>query len=110
MRNNSAWNHRWLVTGLIEGARGPAELSFALEIMLEAPRNESVWNYIHALGRSGVCLDEAKDKALDCLQVDAGCLPARRFLVLNVSLSDAESVKAHCELLVSGLDPVRKKD
>lgn len=108
IRNNSAWNHRWLVTGVVK-RRDEEELDFALDIVSEAPRNESVWNYIHALGRNGVCMEAVKRKALDCLKVDAGCVPARRFLVLNGSLAEAGAVSQHCELLASGVDPVRKK-
>lgn len=109
LRNNSAWNHRWLVTGLIEGARSEAELKFALDFVEKAPRNEAVWNYIHALGKSGVSIHKAKEKAVECLEVDAGCIPARRFLVLCGTEADAADVQRHCDLLASGLDPIRTK-
>ncbi|CDF35394.1 unnamed protein product [Chondrus crispus] len=109
LRNNSAWNHRWLVTGLVEGARNDDEMTFALEIVEKAPRNEAVWNYIHAMGKSGLSIAAAKAKAVECLEVDAGCIPARRFLVLNASSSEASEVRKHCQILASGVDPIRKK-
>ena len=108
IRDNSAWNHRWVVTGLVQGARGIDELRFALEIMREAPRNRSVWNYIHSLGKHGVCIDEAKQAAIQCIQADHKCVPARRFLILNGKAEEAADIKKHCELLAEEVDPVRK--
>lgn len=105
VRNNSAWNHRWLITGLEEWGRSEEEMRFALEMMMKAPRNEAVWNYIHALGKE-VGIEEAKKKAEGVLEVDAGCVPARRFLVLNGE--DSEKVRRHCEIL-KGIDKVRER-
>lgn len=105
VRNNSAWNHRWLITGLREGGRDMREMKFALEMMMTAPRNEAVWNYIHMLGKE-VGTEEAKSRAKEVLKIDAGCVSARRFLVFNSE--DAEEVRGHCEIL-GGIDKIREK-
>lgn len=105
VRNNSAWNHRWLITGLKEGSRDTKEMEFALEMMIRAPRNEAVWNYIHALAKE-VGTEEAKKRAGEVLEIDAGCVPARRFLVFNNK--DVEEVRRHCEIL-RGIDKIRKR-
>lgn len=109
VRNNSAWNHRWLVTGIVPDARDVGEVQWAMDLMMQAPRNECPWNYVHALGKVGVDVSRAKSQASQVLELDAGNVPARRFLVLNASAEDAFAVEEHCRILSSGVDPVRSR-
>ena len=53
--------------------------------------------------------EEAKKKATECLEIDAACVAARRFLILNGEEKDAKEVKTHCELLSNGIDKIRTK-
>eukprot|EP00177_Eucheuma_denticulatum_P000247 GFKZ01000422.1.p1 GENE.GFKZ01000422.1~~GFKZ01000422.1.p1 ORF type:complete len:308 (+),score=37.92 GFKZ01000422.1:253-1176(+) len=104
VRNNSAWNHRWVVTGMGGGERDEKEMAFAIRMMMKAPRNEAVWNYINALAKE-VGTQHVTRWAEQVLEADSACLPARRFLVLNGQ--DAEQVQQHCKVLMA-IDEVRK--
>lgn len=106
VRNNSAWNFRWVVTAKLGRE---AEANFACEMASLAPRNESVWNYLLALKRIGVDISKAREYAQHCLTIDAGCVPARRFLVCTATKEDAEQTVEHCTLLANGIDDIRKQ-
>lgn len=107
VRNNSAWSFRWNVTDILE-RHDMDEMNWALTQMRIAPRNESVWNYIAALVKEHVGVDEAASAANDVLEKDHANVPARRHLVLyeGVSLSDK---LAHCEKLATRFDSERYK-
>lgn len=105
VRNNSAWNHRWLVGSKV-GRDG--EIEFACDIVALAPRNESAWNFLYALTKAGCDPSRPRTLAESCLRVDAGCIPARRFLVLTATDQQATEVVQHCELLAGGIDSVRR--
>lgn len=106
VRNNSAWNHRWVVSGIVGREN---EIQFACDMASLAPRNESVWNYLHALTKAGLDASQAHALAESTLKIDAGCVPARRYLVLTASDEQASQVATHCELLASGIDSIRRR-
>lgn len=105
VRNNSAWNFRWLVTSKVGRE---LEVDFACKMISLAPRNESPWNYLIALSRQGLDVSRARSQASHCLVNDAGCIPARRFLILTASDEHAEEIFEHCTLLAGGIDTIRK--
>lgn len=106
VRNNSAWNHRWVVSGIVGREN---EVQFACDMVSLAPRNESAWNYLCALTKAGLDTTQARKLAESTLKIDAGCIPARRFLVLTASNEQASEVATHCELLAGGIDSIRQK-
>lgn len=105
VRNNSAWNHLFVV-GSIIGREG--DVQFACEMAGLAARNESVWNFLLAVGRDGCNVQPARQLARECIEQDSECVAARRFLVLNAGKDDAEEVVEQCRVLAE-LDDVRYK-
>jgi protein farnesyltransferase/geranylgeranyltransferase type-1 subunit alpha len=108
VRNNSAWSHRWW---LAQRACRPesSELDWALQQMLKAPRNESVWEYITALVRWGVrSEDSTTTMARSVLTSDPGNVPARRHVVLCGGCPLADRI-AHCRTLADETDTQRSR-
>lgn len=118
VRNNSAWNFRFFLLQTISdsfdhGVTPQSEVDFASDMAALAPRNESPWNYLITLFRKYlVDISRPLSYANDCLSIDAGCIAARRFLVLvgpRETVEEARKLQEHCNLLANGIDPIRNK-
>lgn len=117
VRNNSAWNFRsFLILQLqvtTDSISPQSEINFACDMAARAPRNESPWNYLLALARQcQVDITVAIQYANRCISIDAGCVAARRFLILGSPRDTPENIhqlEQHCTLLADGIDPIRKK-
>lgn len=118
VRNNSAWNFRSFLLQTISDSPDHAvtpqsEVDFACDMAALAPRNESPWNYLITLFRQyHVDIFRPLSYANESLSIDAGCIAARRFLVLvgpRQTVEEARKLQEHCTLLANGIDPIRKK-
>lgn len=108
VRNNSAYAYRWAVAGA--ASRGVAEMRWALDRMRLAPRNEAAWNYVLALARHvEAAAAVAAEAAREEVRVDAGNVPARRFLVLaeGDGVGAVEEKVEHCRVLATEVDVQR---
>ncbi|KAI9816992.1 MAG: CAAX geranylgeranyltransferase alpha subunit [Phylliscum demangeonii] len=59
IRNNSAWNHRWFIVvgrgggAPVDGDIIRREIEYAQSAILQAPQNQSPWNYLRGMLRKG---------------------------------------------------------
>lgn len=108
--NNSAWNHRYAVA---RDADCVAEVQYATERALSAPRNESPWIYALAFAKrdekAAAVLRAACDSLMDAAEpADRAC--ARMTLVdLDVLVGDTQKAAQHARILASHDDPFRAK-
>ena len=105
VRNNSAWNHRWLLSGLLGRQH---ELEFVKRILGSQMGNESLWNYVLALIKENVEVDELRELARDVKQRHPDCIGPRRILVLTAGNDDMKEVVEDCEVLIA-VDPIRER-
>ena len=120
VRNNSAWNHRWFVKfgregeNEIEDSIYEREIDFAQAAIVQAPQNQSPWNYLRGvLKKRGNGITQLKAFALGFADIDkedeVRSTHALEFLAaIWAEEKEVERAKKALDLLGSKYDPIRK--
>ena len=120
IRNNSAWNHRWVITfGREDGKDIPDEIfarevEFAKTAIREAPQNQSPWNYVRGvLKKKGSGMGELKAFArefADLKPEDKVRSSHALDLLADIWAEEKEEERAAkaLDLLAKKYDPIRK--
>eukprot|EP00762_Andalucia_godoyi_P000077 ANDGO_02294.mRNA.1 Protein farnesyltransferase/geranylgeranyltransferase type-1 subunit alpha len=121
VRNNSAWNHRfWCLQRthkLTQSALLLAEITYVFTMIEKAPNNESVWNYLQGICRSGTReqYKHVLDLVSSVLATNPHCIPAisaKLQLFSDASMSDTVEIRMQCAELCDQLvtlDGVRSR-
>ena len=125
VRNNSVWNHRWFVVfgreelpfkqqSLPEKEIVDREAEFAKKAIMEAPQNQSAWNYLRGvLRKAEKPITELKDFAGEFADLDKEDeIKSTHALDLLADIYIEEKKKDKAErvlkLLANRYDPIRK--
>lgn len=106
LRNNSAWNHLYIVVKPLYLKERAMHVTAALERVKAAPTNQALWNFVAALVRSGVDSSEPRAVAAEVVKNDQTNVAARRFLLRTAP--DAEHAISECGALAH-VDTMRQR-
>lgn len=108
VRNNSAWNHRWVVLCTGEKKRDILEEVAFVQCMIRLARNnEAVWEYARALTKFTET-ETIRELAREVIKEDATCVYALRIIVLLGGQEESSEVADACTVLCE-VDSIRKR-
>uniref|UniRef100_A0A7S1T5G2 Protein farnesyltransferase/geranylgeranyltransferase type-1 subunit alpha n=1 Tax=Compsopogon caeruleus TaxID=31354 RepID=A0A7S1T5G2_9RHOD len=95
LRNNSAWNHRYLVASRESLEHyitfAESEIKFALDMIDRVPSNESAWNYLLAIVRATRSWVLARERVERLAREPFNCRFAKVYLMWCWSMTDGDN-------------------
>eukprot|EP00164_Ancoracysta_twista_P004221 GFYU01005681.1.p1 GENE.GFYU01005681.1~~GFYU01005681.1.p1 ORF type:complete len:302 (-),score=67.20 GFYU01005681.1:27-932(-) len=115
VRNNSAWNHRFLVIKNTNGLTHDGiqkELEYAFSKIDKAPNNESAWNYMRGLLRGQKVSDFSvvREKCMQVYENNPECSHVVAMLIdVYSQVEEKDKAAELCDVMATSLDPIRSK-